>query len=214
MPWLSKVKGVLQMWWPGDEGGWATADVLLGNVNPGGKLPFTWGKKLTDYAANDPAHPERSTKGVDGKTTFSEGVDVGYRWFDAQGIEPLYSFGYGLSYTRFRFGEVKTVKAADGGLDVSVDVTNAGDVAGDEVAQVYLDAPAEKPEGFQFAPKTLAAFDRVTLGPKETKTVTMHVAPRAFEAWSAAENKWVRFGNRKVEVGGSERDLKGSAAAE
>jgi beta-glucosidase len=188
--------------------------VLLGNVNPGGKLPFTWGKKLTDYAANDPAHPERSTKGVDGKTTFSEGVDVGYRWFDAQGIEPLYSFGYGLSYTRFRFGEVKTVKAADGGLDVSVDVTNAGDVAGDEVAQVYLDAPAEKPEGFQFAPKTLAAFDRVTLGPKETKTVTMHVAPRAFEAWSAAENKWVRFGNRKVEVGGSERDLKGSAAAE
>jgi beta-glucosidase len=214
MPWLGQVKGVLQMWWPGDEGGWATADVLLGNVNPGGKLPFTWGKKLTDYVATDPAHPERSAKGVDGTTTFSEGVDIGYRWFDAQGIEPLYPFGYGLSYTQFKFGEVKTAQAADGGLDVSVDVTNTGDVAGDEVAQVYLDAPAEKPQGFQFAPKTLAAFDRVTLGPKETKTVTMHVAPRAFEAWSTAENKWLRFGDRKVEVGGSERDLKGSSMAE
>jgi beta-glucosidase len=99
-------------------------------------------------------------------------------------------------------------------LDVSVDVTNTGDVAGDEVAQVYLDAPAEKPQGIQFAPKTLAAFDRLTLGPKETKTVSLHVAARAFEAWSTAENKWVRFGARKVEVGGSERDLKLSAGAE
>jgi len=214
MPWLGKVKGVLQMWWPGDEGGWATADVLLGNVNPGGHLPFTWGKKLTDYAPNDPAHPERSVKGADGRTTFSEGVDVGYRWFDAQGIEPLYPFGYGLSYTHFEYAGLKTAKAADGGLDVSVDVTNTDNVAGDEVAQVYLDAPAEKPKGIQFAPKTLAAFERVTLAPKETKSVTLHVAPRAFEAWSTAENKWVRFGARKVEVGGSSRDLKLNAASE
>ncbi len=214
MPWLAKVKGVLQMWWPGDEGGWATADVLLGNVNPAGRLPFTWGKKLTDYAANDPAHPERSVKGIDGKTTFSEGVDVGYRWFDAQGTEPLYSFGYGLSYTRFEYGGLKVAKASDGGLDVSLDLTNKGDVAGDEVAQVYLDAPADKPQGIQFAPKTLAAFSRVTLGVRETKSVTMHVAPRALEAWSTAENKWVKFGARKVEVGGSERDLRLSASAQ
>ena len=214
MPWLDKVKGVLQMWWPGDEGGWATADVLLGNVNPAGRLPFTWGKKLTDYAANDPAHPERSVKGIDGKTTFSEGVDVGYRWFDAQGTEPLYSFGYGLSYTRFEYGGLKVAKASDGGLDVSLDLTNKGDVAGDEVAQVYLDAPADKPQGIQFAPKTLAAFSRVTLGVRETKSVTMHVAPRALEAWSTAENKWVKFGARKVEVGGSERDLRLSASAQ
>ena len=214
MPWLDKVKGVLQMWWPGDEGGWATADVLLGNVNPAGRLPFTWGKKLTDYAANDPAHPERSVKGIDGKTTFSEGVDVGYRWFDAQGTEPLYSFGYGLSYTRFEYGGLKVAKASDGGLDVSLDLTNKGDAAGDEVAQVYLDAPADKPQEIQFAPKTLAAFSRVTLRVRETKSVTMHVAPRALEAWSTAENKWVKFGARNVEVGGSERDLRLSASAQ
>ncbi len=79
MPWLPKVKAVLEMWWPGDEGGWATAKTLLGQSNPAGRLPFTWAKQLTDYPATDPAHPERSAKGVDGKTTYSEGVLVGYR---------------------------------------------------------------------------------------------------------------------------------------
>src|SRR5208283_611238 len=82
MPWLDNVKAVLQMWWPGDEGGWATANLLLGKSSPAGRLPFTWARRLEDYAATDPRHPERSQKGVDGKTTFSEGVDVGYRWFD------------------------------------------------------------------------------------------------------------------------------------
>ena len=214
MPWLSKVKGVLQMWWPGDEGGWSTADVLLGNVNPGGHLPFTWARKLTDYAANDPAHPERSAKGVDGKTTFSEGVDIGYRWFDAQAIDPLYAFGYGLSYTRFQLGGLKVLKATDGGVDVTVEVTNAGDVAGDEVTQVYLDAPANKPQGLQFAPKTLAGFGRVSLAPKQTKSQTIHIASRAFEAWSTSESKWARFAARKLEVGESSRDLKLSAVTE
>src|SRR5262252_3827328 len=84
LPWLNRVKALLQMWWPGDEGGWATANILLGKVNPAGRLPFTWGKRLEDYAATDPAHPERSAKGVNGATTFSEGVNVGYRWFDKQ----------------------------------------------------------------------------------------------------------------------------------
>jgi beta-glucosidase len=102
MPWIDKVKGVLEMWWPGDQGGVAEAKTLLGQNDPGGKLPMTWAKGLGDYAATSPAHPERSTKGVDGKTTFSEGVLVGYRWFDDQKIQPLYPFGYGLSYTKIR----------------------------------------------------------------------------------------------------------------
>jgi beta-glucosidase len=101
MPWLRSVKGLLEMWWPGDEGGWATAKTLLGQSDPGGRLPMTWAKQLTDYAATSAAHPERSHKGIDGKTTFSEGLLVGYRWFDDQKIEPLYPFGYGLSYTQF-----------------------------------------------------------------------------------------------------------------
>jgi beta-glucosidase len=208
MPWIGKVKGVLQMWWPGDEGGWATADVLLGKVNPAGRLPFTWAKQLTDYAANDPAHPERSAKGVDGKTTFSEGVDVGYRWFDKEKIEPLFPFGFGLSYTSFEYSDLHVGKASDKGLDVSVRVKNTGSVVGDEVSQVYLDAPAQQPQGVQFAPKTLAAFDRVTLKPGESKDVKLHVAPRSLEYWSVADKKWVRSDARTVRVGSSSRDLK------
>jgi beta-glucosidase len=211
MPWINKVKGVLQMWWTGDEGGWATADVLLGKTNPAGRLPFTWAKRLEDYAANDPAHPERSEKGVDGKTTYSEGVNVGYRWFDKEKIEPLFPFGFGLSYTSFGYSDLKVEKAADDGLDVSVRVKNMGSVAGDEVPQVYLDAPKQQPKGAQFAVRTLAAFDRVTLAPGESKEVTMHVAPRSLEYWSVAEKRWVRADRRRVQVGPSSRDLKLSA---
>jgi beta-glucosidase len=208
MPWIGNVKAVLQMWWPGDEGGWATADVLLGKANPAGRLPFTWAKRLEDYAANDPAHPERSAKGVDGKTTYSEGVDVGYRWFDKEKIEPLFPFGFGLSYTSFGYSDLGVRKAADNGLDVSVRVKNTGSVAGDEVPQVYLDAPLERPQGVQFAVRTLAAFDRVTLAPGESREVMMHVAPRSLEYWSTMEHRWVRSDARRVRVGSSSRDLK------
>ena len=208
MPWLGKVKAVLQMWWPGDEGGWATANVLLGKANPGGRLPFTWAKRLEDYPATDPAHPERSEEGVDGKTTFSEGVDIGYRWFDKQKIDPLFPFGFGLSYSSFRYSDLKVAPAADKGLDVTVSIANAGKVVGDEVPQVYLDAPEQRPAGVQFAVRTLAAFDRITLQPGETKAVTLHIFPRSLEYWSTTENRWVRADGRRVSVGGSSRNLK------
>ena len=212
MPWLGKVKAVLQMWWPGDEGGWATANVLLGKTNPAGRLPFTWAKRLEDYAANDPAHPERSAKGVDGKTTFSEGLDIGYRWFDKQKIEPLFPFGFGLSYTSFNYSELKVAATSDNGVDVSVKITNSGGLAGDEVPQAYLDSPEKRPEGVQFAVRTLAAFERVTLEPGESKVVTLHIAPRSLEYWSTAENRWIRAASRQVRVGASSRDLTLSAA--
>ncbi len=208
MPWLSKVKAVVQMWWPGDEGGWATADVLLGRVNPAGRLPFTWASKLTDYPATDPRYPERSAAGVNGKTTFSEGLNIGYRWFDAQNIQPLFPFGFGLSYTTFKYTDLTATSAPDGGLNVSVKILNTGSVAGDEVPQVYLDAPNPAPKGAQFAPRTLAAFTRVTLGPGETRVVKMYVAPRALEYWSVTESRWVRATPRRVHVGASERDLR------
>jgi len=211
MPWIGKVKAVLQMWWPGDEGGWATANVLLGKVNPAGRLPFTWAKRLEDYPATDPAHPERSTQGVDGKTTFSEGVDIGYRWFDKQKIAPLFPFGFGLSYSSFSYSHLNVVPASDQGLDIAVRIENTGTVIGDEVPQVYLDAPGQRPEGVQFAVRTLAAFDRVTLRPGESREVTMHVSPRSLEYWSIAENRWIRAGARRISVGSSSRDLKLSA---
>ncbi len=209
LPWVDKVKAVLEMWWPGDEGGWSTANLLLGKTSPAGRLPVTWGKSLADYPATDPKHPERSKKGVDHKTTYSEGVNVGYRWFDKENIEPLFAFGHGLSYTSFEYSDLKVEKTADGGLDVKVSIKNTGGVASDEVPQVYLGAPSEIPTGVQFPVRALVAFDRVHIGAGEAKTVTLHVPERQLQYWSTAETKWViASGKRTVSVGGSSRDLR------
>jgi beta-glucosidase len=208
MPWAPRVKAIVEMWWPGDEGGIAEARTLLGLNNPGGKLPMTWARSLTDYAANSPRHPERSAQGVNGETTFSEGVLVGYRWFDDQNIQPLYPFGFGLSYTRFALSGLQVKPADDGGVDVSVRVKNTGSVRGDEVPQVYLAAPANRPAGVQFAPKTLVAFHRLSLDPQEEQAITLHVAPQAFKFWSVAGKQWVKpSGPRTLLVGTSSRDL-------
>jgi len=212
LPWLNRVKAVLQMWWPGDEGGWATANILLGKVNPAGRLPFTWGRRLEDYAATDPGYPERSGKGVNGATNFSEGVHVGYRWFDKQKIAPVFPFGFGLSYAKFAYSGLKVAIAADGGLDVSFQLKNTGSVAGDEVAQVYLAAPEQRPSGVDFPVHALSAFDRLHLDAGQTREVTLHVAPGRLHSWSAAENKWIKpSGARELLVGGSSRDLPLSA---
>jgi beta-glucosidase len=207
MPWLGQVKAVLQMWWPGDEGGWATARLLLGQENPGGRLPFTWPKRLADMPANDPTHPERSEQGVDGKTTFSEGILVGYRWFDRQKTDPLFPFGFGLSYTSFAYSDMRTDAAADGGVDVHVGIRNTGSAAGDEVAQVYLEKPDHPPAGAQFADSVLAGFARIQLEPGQSKQIVIHVLPRQLQYWSMAGGRWMTAaGSRTVWVGGSSRD--------
>jgi len=209
LPWVDKVKAILEMWWPGDEGGWSTANLLLGKSSPAGRLPVTWGKRLEDYAATDPKHPERSQKGVDGKTTYSEGVNVGYRWFDKEKIAPLFAFGHGLSYTTFEYSGLKIVKASDGGLDVQVQIKNKGNADSDEVPQVYLGAPAEIPAGVQFPVRALAAFDRVHLAASESKSVTLHVPLRQLQYWSTTKHAWVTAsGRRTVSVGASSRDLR------
>lgn len=209
LPWIDKVKAVLEMWWPGDEGGWSTANLLLGKTSPAGRLPVTWGKSLTDYPATDPRYPERSHQGVDGKTTYSEGVNVGYRWFDKEKINPLFAFGHGLSYTTFEYSELKVEKSADGGLDVSVNIKNTGTMESDEVPQVYLGAPSEIPEGVQFPVRALVAFDRVHLSAGEGKSVTLHVPERQLQYWSTKETKWITAsGKRTVSVGGSSRNLR------
>jgi beta-glucosidase len=209
LPWVDKVKAVLEMWWPGDEGGWSTANLLLGKVSPAGRLPVTWGKRLVDYAATDPSHPERSMKGVDHKTTYSEGVNVGYRWFDKQNVAPLFAFGHGLSYTTFAYSGLGVLRANDGGLDVDLSIRNTGSVEADEVPQVYISAPSDAPEGVQFPVRSLAAFDRIHLAPGESKSISLHVAERQLQYWSTKEQKWVMpTGKRTVSVGGSSRDLK------
>jgi beta-glucosidase len=209
LPWLGRVKAVLEMWWPGDEGGWSTANILLGKTSPAGRLPVTWAKSLADYAATDPRYPERSHQGMGGKTTFSEGVNVGYRWFDKQKVEPLFAFGHGLSYTTFAYSGLKVEKAKDGGLDVHVDIKNTGSMDSDEVPQVYLGAPSEIPAGVQFPVRALASFDRVRIAAGESKTVTLHVAERQLQYWSTADGKWMTAtGKRTLSVGASSRDLR------
>lgn len=207
MPWLDKVKAVVNMWWGGDKGGEATVDILTGRVSPAGRLPFTWAKALTDYPATDPRYPERGAR-EDGEVTYSEGIDVGYRWFDRQGTEPLYAFGHGLSYTSFAYSGLSVKRATDGGLDVRFAVANTGKRASDEVPQVYLGAPANPPKGIAFPVRALAGFDRIHLDPAERKAVSIHVAPRSLQYWDEKAGKWVTpAGTRTVYVGSSSRDL-------
>jgi beta-glucosidase len=208
MPWLGKVRAVLEMWYTGDEGGWAAANLLTGRANPAGRLPITWPVRLADGPANDPAHPERSSKGVAGKTVYGEGIFVGYRWYDHKNIAPLFPFGYGLSYTSFRYSDLKLAHAADGGLDASVLVKNTGSRDGDEVVQAYLGAPRPAPAGAAFAKRALASFDRITLAAGEQRRVQLHIPPERLRYWSNRDQSWhdARDG-RTVYVGRSSRDL-------
>lgn len=210
MPWLGRVKGVLQMWWPGDQGGPATANILLGRANPAGRLPITWPERLDQMVAQDPkGHPERTNSGIDGKTTYSEGIFVGYRWFDKQNLTPTFPFGYGLSYTNFQYSGLSVTRAKDGGLDVSFTLKNAGKVAGDEVPQVYLGAPKDPQGGAQFAVRALAQFDRVSLAPGQSRKVAMHVEPRRLQYWATSAGTWqTATGSRTLYVGASSRDIR------
>jgi beta-glucosidase len=214
MPWLAKVKGVVQMWWPGDEGGWATADILSGRKNPAGRLPFTWGKSLADYPATDPKFPERSGQSLDGKARFSEGLDVGYRWFERRGVAPLYPFGFGLSYTHFDYSQLKLARRLDGGLTVQFTLKNTGAVDGEEVPQVYLSPPQKPVAGASFALKALAGFDRIALKAGETRTVTIAVDTRRLQYWSPTDKRWITAGaTRTISVGPSSQDLRLKAIA-
>ena len=209
LPWIGKVKAVLEMWWPGDEGGWATANLLLGKSSPAGRLPFTWARRLEDYAATDPRYPERSKKGVGGKTIYSEGVHVGYRWFDKEKIEPLFPFGYGLSYTSFAYSNLRIDKAAEGGLDVHLTIKNTGAMDADEVPQVYLSAPSIIPAGVQFPVRALAGFERERIPAGGSKDVTIHVGSRQLQYWSTKEEEWVvATGKRTLSIGPSSRNLR------
>jgi len=197
------------MWWPGDEGGWATAKLLLGKSNPAGRLPVTWAKMFEDYPASNPNHKERSSAGTGGKTIFSEGVNVGYRWFDRQGVAPLFPFGHGLSYTSFDYSAPKIQMASDGGIDLSARIRNTGHADGDEIPQVYLGEPADHPQGLQCPVRKLVAFDRVFLKAGQSRTVRMHIPLRQLQSWSTARHRWVNVaGTRIVAIGASSRDLR------
>jgi beta-glucosidase len=215
LPWLRQVRAVLEMWYTGDEGGWAVADLLTGRASPGGRLPITWPARLTDYAAIDPRFPERASTGIDGRTTYSEGVQVGYRWFDREGIEPLFPFGFGLTYTSFEYSGLRAVRATDGDVTVTCRVSNTGRRAGDAVVEVYLGAPNPAPAGVDFPIRALVAFARIELEAGGTRQVRLTVPAQRLRYWSLDERAWRdASAGRRVFVGASSRDLPLSAAIE
>ena len=217
MPWLGTVKSVLEMWFSGEEGGTSTARLLLGLANPSGHTDITWPASVTDtiwgYNETVPLYPgdttgphlERLNGGPNGTTDETEGIYNGYRFFDKEGITPLFPFGYGLSYTSFGYSGLRVTRASDGGLDVSVRVTNNGRDTGATVPQVYLGAPDNQPAGIQFAVRQLAAFGRVTLRPGQSADVSMQVPLRQLQYWSSARQQWITAaGSRTVYVGAAD----------
>jgi beta-glucosidase len=210
MPWIDDVAAVLLMWYPGQEDGRAVANLLTGAVNPSGKLPVTLARRLEDYPASTPRQypgvapgdaPDETWK----EAVYSEGVFVGYRHFDARGIEPLFAFGHGLSYTTFDYADASMeVNAAGDGWTVSLVVENTGAVAGAEVVQLYVAPPGK---AVPRPPKELKAFARVELEPGEKKTVSMALDRQSLSYWDTENGRWtVEPGEHQVLVGASSRD--------
>jgi beta-glucosidase len=209
-PWANKVGATLQAWLPGQQGGQALAEILYGKVNPSGKLPVTIDKHIENnpsYASySDPA----AYQGDNALTsmTYSEGLYLGYRGYDKNHTKPLYPFGYGLSYTTFAYSDLKlstNVMTPGATVDVKFTLTNTGDKAGFEVAQLYVqpvDAAVDRPE------KELKGFTKVYLQPGESKTVSIPLDSRSLAYYVADTDSWnVDAGKFKIRVGTDSEDL-------
>jgi len=202
MPWLNQVASVVDAWYPGESNGTALAAVLFGNADPSGHLPVTFPTDLSQVPASSPSQ----FPGVDGQVQYSEGINVGYRYYDASNQTPLFPFGYGLSYTNFRFSGLSisprslqngtsnpgsTACGCNGQsshlVTVSATVTNTGQVAGSDVAQLYLGDPASAGE----PPRQLKGFQKVTLQPGQSTTVHFSLTGHDLSYWNDAANGWV-----------------------
>lgn len=208
-PWISHVPAVLQGWYLGMEAGNALARVLVGDVNPSGKLPCTFPQKLADSPAHTFGPEAYPGTGKDGVVRYAESLLVGYRWFDAKNIEPLFPFGFGLSYSSFNYSSAQITTSPRGSVSVAtveLDVTNSGERDGAEIVQVYV-AP-EAPSVMR-PPKELKAFAKVFLDRGETKHVSMPLNVRAFAFYSPERKSWVaEKGNYQILVGSSSRDIR------
>ena len=192
MPWVEKVPAIVQGWFIGSEAGEALASVLAGDVNPSGKLPFTWYARLEDCGAHATgSYPGTWREGqqiID--ETYKEDLFVGYRWTDKQNIKPLFPFGYGLSYTTFEISNLRADKremTADGKLTVTVDVRNTGSVAGAEVLQLYIsDSKSSQPRPV----KELKGFKKVSLAPGEKQQVDFTIDRSALSYYDETTGDW------------------------
>jgi beta-glucosidase len=203
MPWVGSVPAILQAWYPGEEDGNAVAGVLFGAFNPSGKLPITFPRRQSDL----PTKTAEQYPGVDGTAHYSEGIFVGYRYYDENNVDPLFSFGHGLSYTTFSYANLTVTPGQGGQVTVAADVTNTGSRVGGEIVQLYVGSPssAAVPE----APKELQGFQKATLRPGETRRVSFTLGSRAFSYWDAAGDRWrVAGGQYRILVGGGSRDIR------
>ena len=200
MPWLEKVGAVLETWYPGQESGAGTASLLFGDADPGGRLPMT-------FAADRGQGPATQTEeypGVNGVAHYDEGIFVGYRWYDAHHQEPLFPFGFGLSYATFQYGDLRLSRHGDT-MNIELTVKNVGSRPGSDVVQVYVGEPAAAEE----PPSQLKGFAKVSLQPNERKHVTIAVPIKALASWSEQDHKWVlSAGNYEIKVGESSRDFR------
>ncbi|MGD1086121.1 MAG: glycoside hydrolase family 3 C-terminal domain-containing protein [Verrucomicrobiota bacterium] len=214
--WLAKAPALLYAWYGGLEGGNALARVLFGDVNACGKLPCTFPKRLADspaHALNAAETPPHATNafypGANGVVTYAEGLLVGYRWFDAKQIEPLFPFGHGLSYTSFKYSNLKLTGGndpANPAVTVEFDLANTGARAGAEVAQIY--AQEENPSVSR-PPKELKGFAKAALQPGETRRITVRLDRSAFAFYDPGKKGWVaEKGAYKILVGSSSRDIR------
>ena len=208
MPWIDKVPGIVQGWYIGSESGNAIADVLFGDVNPSGKLPMTFAKSLTDYAAHATGDTEMYP-GVDGDVKYKEGLDVGYRYTDKLKKDRInYAFGHGLSYTTFKIGQpVASSKSYDGNgtITVTIPVTNTGEVNGSEVVQLYV---RDERSSVYRPYKELKAFGKVNLAPGETTDLHLTLDKDAFAFYNPTTNMWtVEPGKFQLLIGNSSDNI-------
>ena len=207
LSWVDAVPAVVQLWYPGQEGGDALADVLLGAVNPGGKLPTTFARRLEDIPAMLNYPGER------GEVHYGEGLFIGYRAFDRTGVAPVFPFGHGLSYTSFSYGPIGLSSPTAGpgsSVEVTVAVTNTGDVVGDEVVQLYVGDPEAS---VVRPPKELKGFVRLRdVAPGATVEARFTLDDRAFAFWDPAAHDWVvEPGEFELLVAASAADVRGRA---
>lgn len=209
MPWLASVKAVLETWYPGQRGGEAIANILFGDVNPSGKLPISFPKTEADLPhltipapppSKQPPSDELQPAPVFIDANYTEGLKVGYRWYEAENKEPLFPFGFGLSYTTFSYSQLKVTSGKP--VQVSFVVKNTGPRAGAEVAQVYLGLPASADE----PPKRLVAWEKVQLDPGQSRTVTVLIDPQSMSIFNVEKDAWDLLpGDYLVFAGGSSR---------
>jgi len=206
MPWIDEVPALLECWYPGMEGGTAIAKTLFGDANPSGKLPVSFPKRLQD----SPAHQSlRSYPGDREKVHYDEDIFVGYRHFDQQGIEPLFAFGHGLSYTHFEYSDLLMSHAdlSDGDcLQISMRLTNTGGRAGAEVVQLYI---ADDAHGEQRPPQSLKAFKKVYLQAGETQLLTFELPIDDLRIFCLEREQWhLKAGQYRVRLASSSRDVR------